>query len=82
MEEDELKISDRDGKWVCSLRGEELVPESLQPIESVPTVTAADEVEGRDIIPMPHSMSESEAKISAKSNDEEDSGKQEIRHAA
>ena len=77
MEEDELKISDRNGKWVCSLRGDELIPE-----ESPADIAEEMAEENRDVIPMPMPTKTPGSTIEAETADDRDSDEQEIRRAA
>ena len=54
MEEDELKISTADGRWVCTLQGESLTPLAESSSEQP-------ETEPLEVIPMASGISDSEA---------------------
>tara|TARA_R110002049_G_scaffold2750_2_gene21556 strand:- start:374141 stop:374608 length:468 start_codon:yes stop_codon:yes gene_type:complete len=69
MEEDELKIASSDGKWLCSLSGEALVPQLAQPQTDEPPA----------VISMSPAKPEPAADVS---QTDRESGDQEIRRAA
>jgi hypothetical protein len=78
MEEDELKISTRDGKWVCSLQGEALVPAEVRPLESI----VLKDDEKRDVIAMPLLQKPQRTQSSVESDEQKGSDEQAIRRAA